>query len=61
MNFIPVWLGNLTGGAVFVALAYWAVYLKDGKPEAKTQLTEVPAYIPNKAGSQTSEMTQKRA
>lgn len=61
MNFIPVWLGNLTGGAVFVALAYWAVYLKDGKPEAKTQLTEVPAYIPNKAGAQTSEMTQKRA
>lgn len=59
MNFIPVWLGNLTGGAVFVALAYWAVYLKDGKPEAKTQLTEVPAY--NKAGAQTSEMTQKRA
>lgn len=30
-NFVPVWLGNLTGGAVFVALAYWAVYLKDGK------------------------------
>lgn len=61
MNFIPVWLGNLTGGAVFVALAYWAVYLKDGKPEAKTQLTEVPAYIPNKAVAQTNEMTQKRA
>ncbi|WP_422658659.1 formate/nitrite transporter family protein [Paenibacillus sp. EC2-1] len=59
MNFIPVWLGNLTGGAVFVALAYWAVYLKDGKPEAKTQLTEVPAY--NKSVAQTSEMTQKRA
>lgn len=27
MNFIPVWLGNLTGGAIFVAAAYYAVYL----------------------------------
>lgn len=60
MNFIPVWLGNMTGGAVFVALAYWAVYLKDKKPAAKTQLTEVPAYMPNTA-THTSEMTQKRA
>ncbi|MFF2911750.1 formate/nitrite transporter family protein [Paenibacillus sp. NPDC057934] len=28
MNFIPVWLGNLTGGAIFVAAAYWAAYLR---------------------------------
>ncbi|MDO7906464.1 formate/nitrite transporter family protein [Paenibacillus sp. JX-17] len=28
MNFIPVWLGNLTGGAVFVAGAYWTAYLR---------------------------------
>lgn len=28
MNFIPVWLGNLTGGAIFVAAAYWMAYLK---------------------------------
>ncbi|UHA76017.1 formate/nitrite transporter family protein [Paenibacillus sp. 481] len=27
-NMIPVWLGNLTGGAVFVAGAYYIVYLK---------------------------------
>jgi formate/nitrite transporter FocA (FNT family) len=33
MNFIPVWLGNLTGGALFVAAAYWVAYLKDGKDE----------------------------
>ncbi|MEK4513181.1 formate/nitrite transporter family protein [Paenibacillus sp. FSL K6-2524] len=28
-NFVPVWLGNLTGGAIFVAAAYWVAYLKD--------------------------------
>jgi len=28
MNFIPVWLGNFIGGAVFVACAYWISYLK---------------------------------
>lgn len=28
-NFVPVWLGNLTGGAIFVAGAYWTAYLKD--------------------------------
>ncbi|MHA0856291.1 formate/nitrite transporter family protein [Paenibacillus sp. CMAA1364] len=27
-NFIPVWLGNLVGGAIFVALAYWVAYLR---------------------------------
>ncbi|SDG42426.1 formate/nitrite transporter [Fontibacillus panacisegetis] len=27
-NFVPVWLGNLTGGAIFVAGAYWMAYLK---------------------------------
>lgn len=33
-NFVPVWLGNLTGGAIFVAAAYWGTYLR--KPvEAK--------------------------
>ncbi|WP_435922810.1 formate/nitrite transporter family protein [Paenibacillus sp. DYY-L-2] len=35
-NFVPVWLGNLAGGALFVAGAYWTAYLKDGgvKPQA---------------------------
>ncbi|WP_410512678.1 formate/nitrite transporter family protein [Paenibacillus sp. BR2-3] len=28
MNFIPVWLGNLVGGALFVGAAYWAAYLR---------------------------------
>ncbi|MDT3425518.1 formate/nitrite transporter [Paenibacillus forsythiae] len=27
-NFVPVWLGNLTGGALFVAGAYWNAYLR---------------------------------
>ena len=35
MNFIPVWLGNLTGGALFVAAAYWMVYLRKAEPEVK--------------------------
>ncbi|WP_438348785.1 formate/nitrite transporter family protein [Paenibacillus sp. FA6] len=29
INFVPVWLGNLTGGAIFVAAAYWAAYLRE--------------------------------
>ncbi|WP_411348192.1 formate/nitrite transporter family protein [Paenibacillus sp. WLX2291] len=28
MNFVPVWLGNLTGGALFVACAYFAAYIR---------------------------------
>ncbi|TVX89592.1 formate/nitrite transporter family protein [Paenibacillus agilis] len=28
MNFIPVWLGNLVGGMLFVAGVYYAAYLK---------------------------------
>ena len=28
LNFIPVFLGNAVGGVVFVAGAYWVVYLK---------------------------------
>lgn len=29
MNLIPVTLGNIVGGAVFVGLAYWLIYLWD--------------------------------
>lgn len=36
-NFVPVWLGNLVGGALFVAGAYWTAYLKDNG--AGTKLT----------------------
>ncbi|WP_028543824.1 formate/nitrite transporter family protein [Paenibacillus taiwanensis] len=31
-NFVPVWLGNLVGGAVFVAGIYYMVYLKKYEP-----------------------------
>ncbi|UNK18159.1 formate/nitrite transporter family protein [Paenibacillus sp. N3/727] len=55
MNFIPVWLGNMVGGAIFVALAYWAVYLKDGKPAAVDQ-----GQAPAKAGY-SSELKKKHA
>ncbi len=30
-NLIPVTLGNIVGGALFVATIYWFVYLRDGK------------------------------
>ncbi|WP_366292824.1 formate/nitrite transporter family protein [Paenibacillus sp. AN1007] len=44
MNFIPVWLGNLTGGALFVAAAYWMVYLRKVEPAAKPEaVVPVPA------------------
>lgn len=35
INFVPVWLGNLTGGALFVACAYWAVYLRPQATEKR--------------------------
>ena len=38
MNFIPVWLGNLTGGALFVAAAYWVVYLRQAEPKVKPEM-----------------------
>ncbi len=34
-NLIPVTLGNIIGGALFVALLYWIVYLKPQKPEER--------------------------
>ncbi|MDR2825176.1 MAG: formate/nitrite transporter family protein [Deltaproteobacteria bacterium] len=30
-NLVPVTLGNIVGGALFVAMAYWFVYLRTGK------------------------------
>lgn len=40
MNFIPVWLGNLVGGVVFVAAAYWVAYLREPKTSSTTTLTD---------------------
>ncbi|QWU15941.1 formate/nitrite transporter [Paenibacillus sophorae] len=39
-NFVPVWLGNLTGGALFVAGAYWNAYLRKS-PAAVQSLDSV--------------------
>ena len=38
-NFVPVWLGNLAGGAVFVACAYWTAYLRDVNHQVQDNLT----------------------
>lgn len=35
-NFVPVWLGNLVGGAIFVAGAYYAAYLKNDDTHKET-------------------------
>ncbi|MCG7408138.1 formate/nitrite transporter family protein [Paenibacillus sp. ACRRX] len=40
-NFIPVWLGNLVGGAVFVAGAYYMAYLKKYEPAADAPVEKV--------------------
>ncbi len=32
-NLIPVTLGNIVGGAIFVGLVYWFVYLKQNEPK----------------------------
>ncbi len=29
-NLVPVTLGNIVGGSVFVALVYWLIYLREG-------------------------------
>ncbi|OAB42866.1 formate/nitrite transporter family protein [Paenibacillus glacialis] len=36
INFVPVWLGNLTGGVIFVAAAYWVAYLREQQATSLT-------------------------
>lgn len=36
MNFIPVWLGNLVGGVIFVAAAYYVSYLRESNAASST-------------------------
>jgi formate/nitrite transporter len=46
MNFIPVWLGNFVGGALFVGATYGTVYLKQEKQAAaapRGEQTPVPS------------------
>ncbi|MEK3789682.1 MULTISPECIES: formate/nitrite transporter family protein [Paenibacillus] len=42
MNFIPVWLGNLAGGSIFVAAAYWMAYLRKAPHTSATKAEEHP-------------------
>lgn len=35
-NLIPVTLGNIIGGAIFVGLIYWILYLRSGAPHSKS-------------------------
>ncbi|WP_138495766.1 formate/nitrite transporter family protein [Paenibacillus pinistramenti] len=37
-NFVPVWLGNLVGGGLFVAMAYFLAYLKQAPSAAAVKL-----------------------
>lgn len=45
MNFIPVWLGNLVGGAIFVGAAYWAAYLRKEPTVAQPMENRVPTGV----------------
>lgn len=38
-NWIPVILGNIIGGGVFVALFYWYVYMSDESPAVSVRVT----------------------
>lgn len=40
MNLIPVSLGNIIGGAGFVGLAYWSVYLRKAESKGPDKKTE---------------------
>lgn len=40
-NLIPVTLGNIIGGAVFVAMFYWFVYLKNTEKETGNRISPV--------------------
>lgn len=50
VNFVPVWLGNLVGGVIFVAGAYYLTYLRNipeqetaAKPQAMTAQSSASA------------------
>jgi formate/nitrite transporter len=41
-NFIPVFLGNAIGGSVFIAMAYWHVYKKNGPKFPESKVAKFP-------------------
>lgn len=44
-NFVPVFLGNAVGGSVFIAMAYWMAYKKDGPKPKEHKVTRFPSSI----------------
>ncbi|MCE5169141.1 formate/nitrite transporter family protein [Paenibacillus profundus] len=51
VNFVPVWLGNLAGGVIFVAGAYYMTYLRN-VPEKETAVKTQA--VPAQSGASTS-------
>ncbi|WP_019420397.1 formate/nitrite transporter family protein [Paenibacillus sp. OSY-SE] len=51
VNFVPVWLGNLAGGVIFVAGAYYLTYLRN-VPEKETAVKTQA--VPAQSGTSTS-------
>ena len=51
INFIPVWLGNFVGGALFVGMAYGSVYLKNSSSDQAVPRNERDAALPPSATS----------
>lgn len=44
-NLVPVTLGNIVGGGIFVAAVYWFVYIRSAKNTAKKVETHVTAKV----------------
>ena len=41
-NLLPVTIGNMVGGAIFVGSVYWVLYLRQGAPTPKAGPTHEP-------------------
>jgi len=48
MNFVPVWLGNLVGGVIFVAATYWVAYLRQPQKSVATERVAPRARVERK-------------
>ena len=57
VNFVPVWLGNLAGGVIFVAGAYYLTYLRnvpEKETAVKTQAVPAQSSTSTSAGASTA-------
>lgn len=48
-NFVPVWLGNMTGGAIFVGGIYWLAYVRQSAGKAAFTRAHAAAVKPHAA------------